>query len=262
MASDSNGEIIQTMPEPMRAVVREIEGRCREVWLFGSRANPSEKAPQDWDVLAFGNANLLKEFQARQSVEGLDLLIVYDGDQFEAPWPRASDGAIKRGSLTEWEWTRVDAGHATYRATKARSGEDFNVDVTTARAVRILGSAQQRIYELARDLSQHNFHYAADAFNAYLIGKAKTLDEAFGLVEAVKRGRPVIREERHLTIAREMLAFRLSDKINEAGAIGRFESELAEKYGLSDARKIREIYAEHQSAVMAEELLKRLRQGD
>lgn len=109
----------------------------REIWLIGSRAEGSVKASSDWDYLAFGNQSILRALakDGKSNQPDIDLLIVYDGDNFEKPWP---DGdKQKRGSLTSWEWTPTSATTATYRATKARENDGFNVEVRTGRAVRV-----------------------------------------------------------------------------------------------------------------------------
>jgi hypothetical protein len=125
------------MPAPIAAIVADLVSRCPEVWLIGSRANPTSAQPNDWDIVAVGDATLLEEFRARAPIDGLDLLIVYNSDDFEGPWLRASDGAKKTGSLSEWQWQRLNEDEATYRATKPREGSNFYVDVTTKKALRI-----------------------------------------------------------------------------------------------------------------------------
>jgi len=129
--------VINTMPASVATVVAELVSRCPEVWLIGSRANPTGTRPKDWDIMAMGDPTLLNEFRARAPIDDLDLLVVYNGDDFEGPWLRPSDGAKKTGSLTEWEWKRLSEDEATYRATKAREGSNFYVDVSTKRAIRV-----------------------------------------------------------------------------------------------------------------------------
>ena len=125
------------MPAPIATMVADLVSRCPEVWLIGSRANPTSTQPNDWDVIALGDHQLLDEFRARPQIDDFDLLIVYNGDDFEGPWLRLVDGAKKTGSLSEWEWQRLNEDEATYCATKAREGSDFYMDVSTKRAIRI-----------------------------------------------------------------------------------------------------------------------------
>jgi hypothetical protein len=126
-----------SMPSPIRAVVAELVSRGIELWLIGSRANSKWHDHSDWDLLAFGDQSLLAEFRRRDAIEGLDLLIVHNGDDFEAPWIRESDGATKSGSLSEWKWRRTTDDQATYKATRARPGNDFAVQITTEVARRV-----------------------------------------------------------------------------------------------------------------------------
>ncbi len=65
----------------------------------------------------------------------VDLLVVYDGDQFRKPWPEGD--REKHGSLTGWEWRKTSESTATYKSIKPRDGDDFNVWMTTATAVRV-----------------------------------------------------------------------------------------------------------------------------
>ena len=125
------------MPSNISAALDELTRRCPEVWLIGSRANPTEKPPNDWDIVVLGDRALLDEFRTRAPVEGLDLLIVLDGDNFESPWPRA-DGATKRGSLSGWGWRKTDTG-AVYVGTKGREGDNFYVDSSEKNAIRVIG---------------------------------------------------------------------------------------------------------------------------
>lgn len=65
----------------------------------------------------------------------VDLLVVYDGDQFRKPW---WDGdREKRGSLSWWEWQETSENHATYKATKPRDNDDFCSWISLGRAVRV-----------------------------------------------------------------------------------------------------------------------------
>lgn len=125
------------MPREIAAVVDELICRGNEVWLIGSRANPSILPPNDWDILAFGNSDLLNDFQRRPPVKDLDLLIVVDGDKFEGPWLRESDGATKAGQLSAWKWTRLNEGNATYKGTKPKAMGSFDVVTTLHNAKRI-----------------------------------------------------------------------------------------------------------------------------
>ena len=59
------------------------------IWLFGSRANAAHKDTSDWDFLVFSDLQLLNRLRSELSfyVKGIDLLIVFNGKDFEGPWP-------------------------------------------------------------------------------------------------------------------------------------------------------------------------------
>lgn len=135
------GDMEMSMPDPVRAVVDELASRGVELWLIGSRANSKWHEHSDWDVLAFGDESLLAEFRRRDAINGLDLLIVHNGDDFEGPWLRQDDGATKSGSLSEWKWHLTTGDQATYKATRARPGSDFAVQITTEVARRLCKEA-------------------------------------------------------------------------------------------------------------------------
>ncbi|NOT11052.1 MAG: nucleotidyltransferase domain-containing protein [Methylococcaceae bacterium] len=108
------------------------------VWLFGSRANYTERADSDWDLLAFGSQVILESLtnDKRFRQPSIDLLIVYDSENFNDPWELG-----KRGSLQEWAWKKEDQNLAMYRATKRIYDEDgkeqFNRKVIWCRALRV-----------------------------------------------------------------------------------------------------------------------------
>lgn len=107
-----------------------------EVWLIGSRANNSATAESDWDFIAFGSAETVPYLRSRKDLyqEDVDLLIVYDGNQFQEPWGQPS----KTGSLSKWGWRVVVDGQAIYDAVKWREAEDGAGFVCSERlAVRV-----------------------------------------------------------------------------------------------------------------------------
>jgi hypothetical protein len=101
----------------------------REIWLIGSRANGTERADSDWDLLAFADEvtyeglSKLPEFQNPK----IDLLIVRDDDEFREPWGNEP----KRGHLSEWAWTRRSETEAEYRGAKWIEDEDGGRTVVT-----------------------------------------------------------------------------------------------------------------------------------
>lgn len=87
------------------------------VWLIGSRANNRETQNSDWDLLVFGNRYVIEELKNNSSFNypDVDLLVVYDGDRFEAPWINEDKKKKqKKGSLTAWGWVLESPSSATY----------------------------------------------------------------------------------------------------------------------------------------------------
>jgi hypothetical protein len=74
----------------------------------------------DWDLLVMGDVTTLNELRTATDLRcpEVDLLIVYNGDDFEEPWPDPSDSrGPKRGSLGAlpgWEWNYVSDREAQY----------------------------------------------------------------------------------------------------------------------------------------------------
>jgi predicted nucleotidyltransferase len=115
----------------------------REVWLFGSRANGTERADSDWDYLVFdddiGDMNHLCQTQHKRS--DIDLLFVCaDGDTVLSPWPEP-DGSWKKLGLGDasggLNWRIVSENEANYIQTKQRNPPEFAVDIGVMKAVRV-----------------------------------------------------------------------------------------------------------------------------
>jgi hypothetical protein len=109
----------------------------REIWLFGSRAAGVANSDSDWDFFVFADSYVLGALALDQSFNraDTDVLVIYDGDHFREPWVDGDKG--KAGSLSGWEWKRTTDDEATYKATKASKEDDFYVEITTERAVRV-----------------------------------------------------------------------------------------------------------------------------
>lgn len=89
------------------------------IWLIGSRANGCEKKNSDWDLLIFANKNILESLKTNTKFNSsqIDLLIVFDGKNFQEPWHRANEKNIyKQGSLPGWNWKIIDQDNATYKS--------------------------------------------------------------------------------------------------------------------------------------------------
>jgi hypothetical protein len=109
----------------------------QEVWLIGSRATGSATRRSDWDYIVIADQMTLQSLAAdlRFNDPRVDLLVVYDGDNFRKPWPNGD--REKYGSLSGWGWQRTSDGEAVYRATKPRDDDDFYSSITQGRAIRI-----------------------------------------------------------------------------------------------------------------------------
>jgi hypothetical protein len=109
----------------------------KEVWLIGSRANESARADSDWDYIVFADERTLSLLRCDESLRrpDIDVLMVFDGDSFEEPWPTAH--RKKHGSLHGWGWRRLAMKKAVYRATKVKPDDEFNVTVASQYARRV-----------------------------------------------------------------------------------------------------------------------------
>ena len=112
-----------------------------EVWLFGSRANGSTGLESDWDYMVFADDATYTALcsDSRFHRDGIDPMIVTDGDHFAAPWTDHS--RLKSGRLAKvgggWCWHRVSPTKATYRATKPPKVEGGDVQVFERCALRV-----------------------------------------------------------------------------------------------------------------------------
>ena len=137
---DNGGKMTtpKAVPAAVEAYIAELRGACQEIssiWLFGSRANGTERAESDWDLLSFGSEAVLGRLRQRADLERneFDVLVVIDGDNFKRPWPARTGGG---SLLSEWAWHPTSETTATYRATKRGHGE-FDVQSFTASARRL-----------------------------------------------------------------------------------------------------------------------------
>lgn len=107
--------------------------QIESIWLFGSRANNIFKDDSDWDVWIFSNRKILELLKENQSLKqesklkGIDTMIVYNGENFENPWPEWEKGTVitKQGLLSEWKWEQTSALKANYEGTKNISSKEF-----------------------------------------------------------------------------------------------------------------------------------------
>lgn len=132
--------------------------KIESIWVFGSRANDSFKKGSDWDFWIFSNKkilNLLKKntFLKRVSRESrVDSFVVYNGENFENPWPDKEDGvqAPKEGMLSEWEWKKITPKKAKYKANilKSKKGSDgkkrFHIEQKVLNAFKVWGHEKRQ----------------------------------------------------------------------------------------------------------------------
>jgi hypothetical protein len=115
----------------------------REVWLFGSRANGTEREDSDWDYLVFGDDDRLLNTlcqDVRFKQPGIDLLFAGTADLASSPWTEP-DGYRKTIGLGKasggMDWREVTPAEAFYREPADRKSEGpLKIETTfqTARA--------------------------------------------------------------------------------------------------------------------------------
>lgn len=120
----------------MAEFVREIRGLSgvEAAWLIGSRASGQATPSSDWAILLFGTESAIEELASKwqPEVADVDLLIVYDGENFRSPWPRPDTGRFKRGSLPSWEWREIRSDEAVYKQSKPIGEHDLDISETRA----------------------------------------------------------------------------------------------------------------------------------
>jgi predicted nucleotidyltransferase len=110
-----HANITEKIQKYLCEIVKNISD-IREIWLIGSRANETAQDNSDWDFLVFGTESTLKELKCQviYEIDNIDLLVVYDGDNFQTPWEEQP----KSGSLSEWCWDRTSENIAKYKQIK------------------------------------------------------------------------------------------------------------------------------------------------
>ncbi|MDP3786738.1 MAG: nucleotidyltransferase domain-containing protein [Candidatus Omnitrophota bacterium] len=89
----------------------------KSIWLIGSRANGTEKEDSDWDLLVFATEETLHSLKNNKEFckDEIDLLVVYNGNDFQEPWTRDSrNNKCKSGNLKEWSWKKFTCIEAQY----------------------------------------------------------------------------------------------------------------------------------------------------
>lgn len=108
----------------------------KSIWLIGSRANNSHREDSDWDLLVFADNKIFNELKLNKTFRNntVDLLIVFDNQNFEKPW--ADEKGTKNGSLSEWKWNELSSNEATYKSVKYKSDEWFKEDMIECKILK------------------------------------------------------------------------------------------------------------------------------
>jgi len=106
------------------------------VWLFGSRANNDYNEKSDWDLFIFSDEEVLDLLRSDMDVKNeseecnIDLLVVFDGDNFNAPWKISGEEnkEYKEGCLFcsgGFSWSKISSVEAEYTETKDIEGKMY-----------------------------------------------------------------------------------------------------------------------------------------
>ena len=111
----------------------------KSIWLIGSRANDSYRDDSDWDLFAFADQHIFDKLKGSRPYtrDKIDLLVVFDGEHFEEPWP--DEKGAKEGTLTTWEWNEISPKEARYKSVKYKRAEKFksNIDCKILKAFKL-----------------------------------------------------------------------------------------------------------------------------
>jgi predicted nucleotidyltransferase len=95
----------------------DLSPSITSIWLIGSRAAGTTEPESDWDLLVFADEKTIEIISKSKLKErNIDLLVVYDGDNFKEPWFGLNQERKypKRGSLTKWSWQKISEVEANY----------------------------------------------------------------------------------------------------------------------------------------------------
>lgn len=121
----------------IRKLVARYPG-INSIWLFGSRANKSYREDSDWDLFVFANREILTALRQSKGLydKQIDLLIVFNGTEYEQPWP--DEKGIKRGTLIDWKWNVLSSNEATYETVKYKSDEWFKAGMSERKTLKAI----------------------------------------------------------------------------------------------------------------------------
>lgn len=91
----------------------------KSIWLIGSRANNTYRGNSDWDLIIFAGQEILEKLKEdiNLNMSEVDLLVVYDGENFRSPWSRGDEkNNYKSGCLKGWQWYFIDTFKAKYKS--------------------------------------------------------------------------------------------------------------------------------------------------
>ena len=126
-AGDKDSKMSIEIPELLNDYINKLtsEFNIEEIWLFGSRANNTARGDSDWDIWAFANSEVLSALKGRADYKSkdIDLMIVYDKNNWEQPWTtlaNTGEERTKHGQLLSnaCDFKRIDDKTAEYCATK------------------------------------------------------------------------------------------------------------------------------------------------
>lgn len=134
---------MHSAPADLSAFLSHILVRCidiRAVWSVGAADDAPAAARPGHELLVFADLRTLQSLRRSSQLHraDVDLLVVFDGDQFENAWgqPRVS------GSLARWAWRLVSPELAYYDESKWDGGADVGTVVRVRRKAVLIWSAQ------------------------------------------------------------------------------------------------------------------------
>lgn len=118
----------------LKQLTKQFRG-IESIWLLGSRANGYHKDDSDWDLLVFADEEILSLLREDNIFfkSNVDLLVVYDGKNFEEPWESEKTGRRKRENLIDWEWKTISKDKATYVGDKNKPVHPYDAEYNALR---------------------------------------------------------------------------------------------------------------------------------
>jgi predicted nucleotidyltransferase len=132
------------IPESIKLLANDIKpylnkiinkySNIETIWLYGKRANGDHNQESDWDLFVFANGRVLDllkadiELKNESEKNNIDLLVVFDGENFKAPWKRPGEEnkRYKESCLTGvggFGWSKLSEVEAEYTEVKGVEGQ-------------------------------------------------------------------------------------------------------------------------------------------